>query len=126
MSSTFFESLASILSSKKYWLDKEHEAEYAPVGVLIGLSQHLDSILYVNEMNIWWRNVSPRMHYDYFFYSIRKMHRKFGKWAKKINDDDLALVMHVYQVNRDKAQDILELLSPDQLKEVKDYAIGFD
>jgi hypothetical protein len=122
--SDFIDALDSILRTKEYWYSDDKD--YSPVGVNIGLSQNVDSILWVNEMNVWWRHLSPRMHYDFLFHSIRKMNRQFGKWAKKTkeeNDEDIQAVMTYYNVNKQKALDYLRILTPDMIKEVKEHVV---
>lgn len=42
------------------------------------------------------------------------------KWAKKQEDNDLDAVMQCYGYNRVKAEQALSLLSPEQLKEIKE------
>ena len=119
VANSFFDCLSSILSNKKYWMDSQNEGQYNPIGVNIGLSQHLDSILYVNEMNKNWQVVTPRMNYDYYFYSIRRMFRKYSKWAKKFKDEDITMLMEYYQVNKVKAQDYLSILNEEQLTSIR-------
>ena len=118
-SNTFFDSLSSILSTKKYWLDEQNERTYSPIGVNIGLSQHIDCILYVNEMNKNWQAVTPRMHYDYFFHSIRKTFRKYAKWAKKHKDEDVEMIKEYYQINKGKAEEYLSILSKEQIEIIR-------
>jgi hypothetical protein len=117
---TFFDQLGSILQTNQYWLSEETAKDYSPIGVNIGLSQHLDTILYVNEMNKWWLYMSPKMHYDYLFYSVRKMKRPFKKWAKKVKDEDVNMISEYYQINKKKAEDIASILTKDQLKSIKE------
>lgn len=117
-----FRFLKSILTTKEYQLNSEYdEKEYSSIFHNIGLSQHLDAVLYANEMNINWLSLTPKMNYDYYFGSIRQMKRRFGKWAKKkINEEDLQLVMDYFQTNRHVAEEYLRvLLADNKLKEIK-------
>ncbi len=119
--SDLFRFLKSILTTKEYQMNSEYdEKEYSPIFHNIGLSQHIDAILYVNEMNINWRSLTPKMNYDYYFGSIRKMRRKFSKWAKKkINEEDLQLVMEYFGTNRHVAEEYLRVLMTDSEKGLK-------
>lgn len=119
-SNPFFDSIGSILTTKKYWMETPYEEkQYAPIGVNIGLSQHLDCILHTNEMNIFWQVLSPRMHYDYFFHSIRQMRRQFRKWAKKKTDDEaITAIQEYYQINKQKAKEYLNILTEKQLESI--------
>lgn len=118
-SNPFFDSLTSILQSKEYWLNEDNQRQYNNIGVNIGLSQHIDCILHVNEMNRYWQYVNPRMHYDYYFYSIHKMKRKYSKWAKETKDEDIQLVMDYYKVSKHKAEDYLAVLTEENLADIK-------
>lgn len=81
------------------------------------LSLHPDVIMFANEVNV--QGMTDRMHYDYCFYAIRKMRRKFAKWPKRIKNDDLQLIMDYHQINRKTAESYLPLLTDDQLKIMK-------
>jgi len=116
---SFFDCLNSILSNKKYWMNSQTEHEYSPISINIGLSQHLDCILYVNEMNRNWQSVTPIMHYDYMFHSIRKMNRKYNKWAKKFPTEDIDLIKEYYQISKLKAEEYLSILTKDQLETIR-------
>ena len=118
----FFASMNSIMQpNKEYWFtDQIDEKAYNPFGINTGLSQHIDSILFANEMNCHWLHISKKMHYDYLFYSIRKMQRKYGKWAKKkAKNEDIEAVAEYYQLNRQKAEQTLRIINDTQLAEIK-------
>lgn len=120
LNNPFFDSMGSILTTKKYWMETPYEEkQYNAIGVNIGLSQHLDCILHVNELNQFWQVLSPKLHYDYLFYSIRGHKRPLRKWAKKQETDDtLAEVQEYYQINKQRAKEYLKILSPEQLKTI--------
>lgn len=121
-SNPFFDCLNSILTNKEYWY--EEGKEYNPIGINVGLSQHLDSILHVNQLNQCWQHLSPRMHYDYCFYSIRKMKRKYAPWAKKPPaNEDIERVMEYYGCNKRKAEDYLRVLTEEHLKIIREHVI---
>lgn len=115
MKNRFFRHLESIQSTKEYNFD----FEYNPHITSIGLSQHVDSVLFVNDMNMYWQFVTPKMHYDYLFSTIRKMKRPFVKWAKKTDSEDIQLIMEEYQISRQKALEYLTILTEDQIKEIR-------
>ena len=72
-----------------------------------GLSQHVDCLLYVNEMNqLNW--LTPKMQYDYLFKTIRKMKRPFNKWAKGPSEKDVELIQKHYNYSKKKAEDVLQ------------------
>ena len=118
---TFFVLLDSILVNKKYWMTgASEEKEYNQFGVNTGISQHLDTILYVNELNQFWQFLTPRMHYDYLFHSIRRMSRKKEKWAKRPQKSrDIDCVREYYGVNKTVAIEYLKRLDAAQLEFVR-------
>jgi hypothetical protein len=123
----FFDSLNSITTNKEYWFngDPERTSAYSMPGINSGLSQHLDAILFANEMNIHLKSITKKMHYDYLFYSIRKMNRGFQKWVKGERNEDIEALMKIYKVNRRKAEGYATVLSSDQVAELReDYERG--
>lgn len=118
----FFDCLNSIMTTKEYWY--QDGVEYNPIGINVGLSQHIDAVLHVNQLNQVWQHLSPRMHYDYYYNSIRRMRRKFGKWAKRHKDEDIGVVMEYYGINRLKAESYLQILTEKCLEEIKERLSG--
>ena len=115
-----FRFIKSILQTKQSEMNNDQdEKEFSPIFTNLALSQHLDTILYCNEMNKNWQAVTPKMVYHYYLYSIRKMFRKYGKWAKKFKDEDITMLMEYYQVNKVKAQDYLSILNEKQLSDIR-------
>lgn len=90
---------------------------YDPFIIVQALSQHVDTILYANEMNKH-PLVSKQMHFDYLFNSIRSKRRR-GKWAKKSAYDDLDVVMRYYGYSKAKAVDALKVLTKEQIDDIK-------
>lgn len=81
------------------------------------LSYHVDAIMYANEMNT--HHVLPnQLQVDYLINNLRPR-KRFAKWAKPINNEDLSVVMEYYGVNHARAHGILTLLNVAQLAELK-------
>lgn len=78
-----------------------------------------DTILFANEMNALWRNVTPEMHYDFFYHGISKK-RRYGKWHKSPADDEetLQVIQDAQGMSRQKARDVVDILQP-VLEELK-------
>ena len=60
------------LSNKKEYLIKEDEgllSNYSPFVINRFLSQHIDSLLYANDMNFH-HHLDKKMQYDFFFNSL--------------------------------------------------------
>lgn len=87
------------------------------------LSNFLDTVLYANEMNTNY-DITDQMHYDYLFYSIRKV-KRYGKKKteqdkkmerlQKLEDEKVALIQEYYKYNTSKARAALNVLTETQL-----------
>lgn len=115
-----FRFINSILKTKEYQMETQYdEKEYSSIFTNIALSQHIDTILHANELNQLYQILSPKMHYDYLFHSIRQMKRPFRKWAKKKDEDEtIAILMEYYQVNKIRAKEYLNLLNKEELESI--------
>jgi hypothetical protein len=116
-----FDFLNEINSGKKDLIreDPQNEKDYVPFMVNRGLSYFADTIMYANEMNRvsgvpkLWQN-------DFFLNSISKK-KRFSKWHKKEADSQsLQLVMEYYKYSNKRAQEVMDILSPDQLKMIEE------
>lgn len=104
----------SITYDKNYL---EDISGYNPFMTNRSLSYHSDTLLYAVEMN---KNYSldNRMQYDYLFHAIRRA-KRFAKWGKKGNADDLKAVTAYYKCSINKAMEALKILSSDELEMIK-------
>ena len=95
------------------------EEQYVPFIVNRGLSQHQDCILLANEMN--YHNALPkRLQYDFLKHIVRAG-KRYGKWAKaKKEDKHLDLVMEYYNVNRQIANQYLDLMGKADIKGIEE------
>ena len=116
-----FDFLNEINSGKKDLIreDPQNEKDYVPFMVNRGLSYFADTVMYANEMNRvsgvpkLWQN-------DFFLNSISKK-KRFSKWHKKEADSQsLQLVMEYYKYSNKRAQEVMDILSPDQLKMIEE------
>lgn len=117
----------SINSGKERLLVTEQEFKYEKWRTNSSLSNHLDTIMYANEMNLH-ANITDQMHYDYLFLSIRKK-KRYG--AKKTEKDKLlekqqaeeaeliSLVSDYYKYNTVKAKSVLRVLTKSQLENIR-------
>lgn len=91
------------------------ERSYNAFMINRGLSQFRDCIIYVNEMNIHY-NLPVKMQYD-FYRNILRPRKRFGKWAKtKVNDADIDIVKKHYGYNDERAREVIDLLSKEDIK----------
>lgn len=122
MSSNPFDFINSILKTKEHLIDKADnpelmEKDYNPFITNKALSFYLDTILYANEMNQH-SHLDKHMQYSYFINTIRGMNRKHA-WIKKQKDEDVELVKDFYRVNHKHALEIVNLLTENDLKQIK-------
>lgn len=97
--------------------DEQEEKEYVPFVVNRSLSYFPDTVLYANEMNLL-PNLDKKLQFHYLINSIRPR-KRYSKWVKKLEDNDLSAVMEYYECNARKAETALRLLSPDQIEQIK-------
>ena len=114
-----FDFLNSINHTKENVMLTSHdEKEYVPYVVNKGLSQFIDTVRLANEMNMR-HHTDKKLQYEFLLNSIRKR-KRFAKWAKSERNDDLTAVMEYFGYSYDKANDIIDLLSQDDIKTIKD------
>ena len=93
------------------------EKLYPPYLVNKALSQFPDTVRVANEMNIH-HQLDKKLQFDFLINIIRKK-KRFSKWAKKQDDENLELVMQHYGYSYEKAKQVLPLLSDDQIITIK-------
>ena len=81
------------------------------------LSQHLDSVLYANEMNKS-HFLDKKMQYDFYINSL-KPRKRFSPWIKRDTLENLELVKEYYGYSHNKAIAALRILTKSQLDEIK-------
>lgn len=97
--------------------DELAEKGYVAFIVNKSLSYFPDTVMYASEMNVQ-HHLDNKLQFHYLLNSIRPK-KRFSKWVKKQEDNDLDAVIQCYGYNRVKAEQALSLLSPEQLKEIK-------
>lgn len=114
----FKELLPSLLQTKKNVLTEENEKEYNAYVVNMSLSQHLDCILYVNEMNLN-PHLDNKLQYQFYLNSLNAKKRPYQKWYKKTESEDLKCVKEFFGYSNTKAKETLRILTSDQLQHIK-------
>lgn len=89
------------------------ESSYVPFLANRSLSYHLDSIMAANDMNRY-HTLDKRLQFDYHLNTIRPR-KRFGKWAKPFDSEDLQLVQQVFGLKPSAATQTLALLSKANL-----------
>ena len=114
-----FDWVNAISQSKKDLMeDPAVERLYQPFLVNKALSYFPDTAMYANEMNR--RHLTDsKLQFQFFLNTVRPA-RRFAKWVKKQEDNDLAAVMEYYGYSPEKAKSALSILSSDQLITIKE------
>lgn len=114
-----FDFVNAISQSKKELMeDPAVERLYQPFLVNKALSYFPDTVMYANEMNR--RHLTDsKLQFQFFLNTVRPA-RRFAKWVKKQEDDDLAAVMEYYGYSPEKAKSALSILSSDQVITIKE------
>ena len=90
---------------------------YVPFLTNRAFAMHMDTILLAEEMN-YYHQLSPKLQYDFYYNAVRKG-RRFG-FPKKVEDPpNLEMVQTYYNYSRQKALEALQLLTPEQLSQIK-------
>ena len=80
------------------------------------LSNHLDTCLIANEMNIH-PNLPPEAQYDFLYGAIRKG-KRWGKWHKSEEHPHLELVMNFFNYSKQKALEALTVLTQSDIRAI--------
>lgn len=108
------------INNKDYNFDPalDSGSNYNQYMVASAFGQHKDTILFANELNQI-GDISNKVHYDFLYHAVSKK-KRFGKWAKKEKDDvNFQIVMEFYQCNRERAAEMLSIITDEQIEEIK-------
>jgi hypothetical protein len=109
-----FNYLNSINYSKENIMhDNLDEKAYNSFMVNRGLSYFNDTVIYANEMNRY-AHIDSKLQYDFLRTLIRKR-KRFSKWTKEDKNSDIDLIKEYYGYSKEKAFQVLPLLSKEQL-----------
>jgi len=112
-----FDYLNSINDNKKdIMIDDISEKAYNSFMVNRGLSYFYDTALLANEMNQR-AHADNRMQYDFLKSVVRKK-KRFSKWGKADKTKDIEAIKEYYGYSREKAFQVLSLLTQDQLAHI--------
>ena len=112
---TPFSYVKSINSKDTYYSDI---SEYVPFVVNRGFSYTWDTVLFANAMNMA-AHIGKEMQYDFYFHGLDKK-KRFGKWIKKENFDDLLAISGAYRCSISRAIEYSRILTSEQIKILRD------
>ena len=113
--------LNSINQTKKDLLDTDDpgwEKNYPPYVINKCMSQHMDTLMFANEMNQY-PNLDKKLQYE-FFINIVRPRKRFSPWGKKEKINNLDIVKKFYGYSTEKAIQALRILSNDQIEIIRD------
>ena len=116
-----FDFINAINQSKEDLIRKDplNEKDYSPFMVNRGLSYFADTVMMANEMN---RNsgIPKKWQNDFLLNTISKK-KRFSKWHKKDAEDrKLLLIMEYYKYSTERAKEVMDIVSPDQLTMIEE------
>ena len=94
------------------------ERTYNPYLTNKSLSYFQDTVHYANEMNMH-SDLNHKMQYSFLLNIVRKR-KRFSKWHKTIDDENLQAVIDYYGYSVKKAKEALKILSDEQLATIKE------
>ena len=97
--------------------DPSVKKDYSPYIINRCLSGNLDCILFVNEMNKY-SFLDKDMQYSFYLNTLRKK-KRFSPWLRKDKVTDLEIIKQYYGYSNEKASQALKILTPEQIKIIK-------
>jgi hypothetical protein len=95
--------------------DPRIEKEYFPFVINKCFSYFPDTIFYANRMNQV-SSLDKKMQYDYLLSTISKK-KRFSKWIKPEENKDIEVIKEVYGYSDQRAREVLDLVSVEDLKQ---------
>ena len=112
-----FDFLNSINSSKEDKMTEENEKQYVPYKINHFLSGVMDAVIDANDMNCN-SFLDKRLQYDYLRHSLRRK-KRYAKWVKAEKLEYLECVMKYFDYSSARAKEVLNILTDEQLTEIK-------
>lgn len=100
------------------WKTYEYDlVGYVPFLTNRCFAMHMDTIMFAEEMNQR-SSMNPAYQYDFYYYAVRKG-KRFGFPPKVEQYEDLEVVMRYFQYSRQKATEVIRLLTEDDITSMK-------
>ena len=101
--------------------DDLQEKAYVPFVINRSISYFPDTILYANQVNHY-NQLDKKMQFDYLRLSLRPR-KRFSKWIKSQEEDDLQLIKDHYNYSNERATEVLRVLTPNQIEDIRSLYI---
>ena len=113
-----FTYLNSINFSKEdVMVDDVAEKGYTSFLINRSMSYFYDTVGIANVMNRY-HHLDNKLQYHFLINIIRKR-KRFSKWMKPETESDIEVIKQYYGYSNDKAKQVLSLLSPENIKSIK-------
>jgi len=114
----FFDNLNAINHTKEDLItDDLSEKQYNAYMVNRGLSYFRDTVFQANEMNRF-HMLDSKLQFAFLLNSVAAK-KRFSKWFKKEKVGDLEVVKAYYGYSDRRAEEILDLLTPEQIAHIR-------
>ena len=115
---TPFDFINAISHTKQDLTELENwESQYKSYVINKGLSFYPDTVIQANEMNSR-PHLDKRMQFNFLINIIRSK-KRYSKWLKPEKLNDLEVVQEYYGYSKEKARQVLPLLSDEQINYIK-------
>ena len=115
---TPFDFINAISHTKQNLMELENwESQYKSYVINKGLSFYPDTVIQANEMNSR-PHLDKRMQFNFLINIIRSK-KRYSKWLKPEKLNDLEVVQEYYGYSKEKARQVLPLLSDEQINYIK-------
>ena len=113
-----FDYLNSINDHKRdLMIDDMTEKSYNGFMINRSLSYFQDTVSFANVMNRY-HHIDNKLQYHFLINIIRKR-KRFSKWIKPQQVSDIEVIKQYYGYSNEKAKQVLSLLSPEQIKIIR-------
>ena len=113
-----FDYVTSINTSKVDLMKDDRDANvYNAFYINRSLSYFADTVGLANVVNQY-HHLDKKLQYHFLINIIRKR-KRFSKWMKAESESDIDAVQEYYGYSKEKAKQVLPLLSPDQIIIIK-------
>lgn len=118
MANNLWNLIDNVSYTKKWdqYSSSEVDTLYVPYIVNKSLSYHADSLIYANELNQR-AFIDKDLQYSFYLNTLRSR-KRFSKWAKREDSEKLKIVMELFNYSPDKANQVLDLISDEQIKQL--------
>jgi hypothetical protein len=115
-----FDFIKSVSETKQHIINGNPDAakEYNAYMVNRGFGYFPDTVLYANELNMY-PGIPKAAQYEYYMSSLRKR-KRFSKWHKLEQNEDLDLVRKTYNVGVETAKGYMRILSKENLATLRE------